>query len=387
MFRSAMLILVAASTAVAEPTRVEVGGPRAVRAEIDTADGQHIVIVWMRPVRVFDAPTNAEINREKARLYALQALAKHLGGAELTLSGASIDKAGPDGNEYRLTLRVPADKVRVAATTTENAAPAADEVRVRAPKLFTAGAEHRQTIHALADAVRQSLRAAVAEKEREQFLESVAAIESAIKDSSKLLRREIEADRLLFDTDDRSGTSRPELLAELTAVRSRILDELTAAVAARKDDCADPKFTAVEIAEPFAAILGADPLLMEVTGAKVVHLADGGRCVIAVASTVVKDASAADRLRAERVCRDKAIAGFLAETRGVQVVHVEKLREEVTVRVEKGREKVTTVAEVLSMTRAEVEGIAKDMPPVGTWKSADGKVFYLAIGRVIEAKK
>ncbi len=31
-----------------------------------------------------------------------------------------------------------------------------------------------------------------------------------------------------------------------------------------------------------------------------------------------------------------------------------------------------------------MEGITKDMPVVGRWKSKDGKVFYLAIGTILD---
>jgi hypothetical protein len=35
------------------------------------------------------------------------------------------------------------------------------------------------------------------------------------------------------------------------------------------------------------------------------------------------------------------------------------------------------------VTKTKVEGIAKDMPVIGRWRSKDGEVFYLAIGSIV----
>jgi hypothetical protein len=80
-----------------------------------------------------------------------------------------------------------------------------------------------------------------------------------------------------------------------------------------------PGFTEVRIERPFDRYLKANPLLMEIGGAKIIRLAEGRRLVVSVASTVLKDDSAAERLRAERVCRPKALASVIAKRTGVQI--------------------------------------------------------------------
>ncbi len=144
------------------------------------------------------------------------------------------------------------------------------------------------------------------------------------------------------------------------------------------------KFSEVEIEPAYAEYLRADPLLMEVTGAKVLQLRGGNRVVLAVASTVLKDGSAQERLRAEKVCRIKALASVVGTTQGVQVCRVEQLTERTALVVVGVVEKAASVSELLQVTQTKVEGVAKDMAVVGRWKSPEGDVFYLALGGVYD---
>ena len=109
-----------------------------------------------------------------------------------------------------------------------------------------------------------------------------------------------------------------------------------------------------------------------------------GVLIAALQSTVLKDKSAQDRLRAEKVCRIKALATVVAEKQGIQVAHVEQLKEQTVIVLEKGKETAKSVSELLQITKTKVEGITKDMPVVGQWKSMDGDVFYLAIGIMLD---
>jgi hypothetical protein len=138
-------------------------------------------------------------------------------------------------------------------------------------------------------------------------------------------------------------------------------------------------FRSVEIDPRFEGWLRADPLLVTVTGAKIIRLDNGNQAILAVGSTVLKDDSLEERLRAEKVCRIKALASIVAEKQGVQVAHVEQVKEK-TVVIEYGKETGNSATEVLQVTTGKVQGTARDLPIVGCWQSADGKVFFLAIG-------
>jgi hypothetical protein len=146
----------------------------------------------------------------------------------------------------------------------------------------------------------------------------------------------------------------------------------------------EQRFSDLEIDKAFRPYLTSNVLIMELTGAKVVRLPDGKRVLISVASTPLKDESAKDRLRAERVCRTKAFANIVAERKGVQVAHMEKLEERTQLVIDEKGETGISVSELLQVTKTKVEGIAKDMPVIGHWKSKDGDVFYMALGVVFD---
>lgn len=148
----------------------------------------------------------------------------------------------------------------------------------------------------------------------------------------------------------------------------------------------EQRFSDTEIDDAFRPYLTSNILVMELTGAKVIRLPDGKRVLISVASTPLKDESAKDRLRAERVCRTKAFANIVAEQKGIQVAHMEKLEERTQLVIDEKGETGTSVSDLLRVTKTKVEGIAKDMPVIGHWKSKDGDVFYMALGVILDKK-
>ena len=146
----------------------------------------------------------------------------------------------------------------------------------------------------------------------------------------------------------------------------------------------EPRFRDVEIETVFEPYLTSNRLLMEVAGAKVIRRKDGTSVVIAVGSTVLKDGSAKERLRAEKVCRVKALASVVAEKQGIQVAHVEEVKEKTVIVLDDTKEQATSVMELLQVTKTKVEGMTHDMPVIGRWRSLDGETFYLAIGAICD---
>jgi hypothetical protein len=150
------------------------------------------------------------------------------------------------------------------------------------------------------------------------------------------------------------------------------------------DAAVQKKFSDIEIEDAFRPYLVSNVLLMEVTGSKVIRLPRKRTVVIAVASTVLKDDSARERLRAERVCRANAFASVVSDKQGVQVAHTEELKEETQIVVDEKGETGKSVSDFTQITKTKVEGMAKCMPVVGRWKSKNGDVFYIAIGVILD---
>lgn len=188
----------------------------------------------MRPVRVFDATTNAELNQEKARQYALQALARRLSDKKtvrLTVSGATIDSAGLEKNTYRLTLRVPR---RGVALLSEADTPADDSRTERvtfSSALFRARRDHEDTIHRLAAALTANLREAEKKAGNSDDLrawtEAVRGIEKRGLANLDAQAEAIKAD-LLLSTVAMFGkpAERDELLAAVEQQKERLRDQV-----------------------------------------------------------------------------------------------------------------------------------------------------------------
>jgi hypothetical protein len=160
-----------------------------------------------------------------------------------------------------------------------------------------------------------------------------------------------------------------------------LLLSLTLTALAGLDDFAD-----LDLEKPFDKYLKSNKLLMEVTGAKVIKLPGGSRLVLVVTSAPLKDRSAKSLADARVVCNQRMLAALVAEDKGVQVCHTERLEEKTVVVVENGKESAKSVSKLLQLTQTQVRGIAKGMPAVGQWKSGDGEVLYLAFGRFLNAK-
>lgn len=146
------------------------------------------------------------------------------------------------------------------------------------------------------------------------------------------------------------------------------------------------RFTAVDIRAPFDAYLAAKPLLMEYAGATVIKLDDGRKVILSVASTTVNDDSPKDRLRMQKVCRSKALANVVAETRGIQVAYASKVEDRTQIVIEDGKETAKSIEEVLEVSKTTVEGLVANLPVVGTWYSRDRSMFFLALGYVVGEK-
>lgn len=80
----------------------------------------------------------------------------------------------------------------------------------------------------------------------------------------------------------------------------------------------------------------------------------------------------------------KALASLVAEKQGVQVAHVETLKDETVIVLANGTEEATSVMDLLKITKAKVEGIARDLPIIGCWHSPEGDTFYLEISAIID---
>jgi hypothetical protein len=147
------------------------------------------------------------------------------------------------------------------------------------------------------------------------------------------------------------------------------------------------RFKDIEIEKPFDSYLLAHPLLMDVAGAKIVKLSGDKILVVGVAFTPIRDDSPTDRRRMNTVCKNRALANILGEKKNVLIAHVETVKEKNVVVIDKdGKTNTQRVSDYFEMTQSKLEGVVRDFPIVGRWKSGDGKLYYLVIGAILNTK-
>jgi hypothetical protein len=197
-----------------EKKTIEIGGLRQVQAVVTTIAKDYLVEVRLLPVRSFDEGTNMRLNRDKARESALLALAKHLSdkpAVEFTVSGATVEKTGMDGQFYTLSLRVPRTGVSVARSDPEPKAqgkPDGQKNQTRVAftsPLFTRKLDYLKTAAQLEDAAIADLEGLVAkypdENEGKELLLRVAEIKKAALANFAQLVKEISGDLLLLTVE------------------------------------------------------------------------------------------------------------------------------------------------------------------------------------------
>lgn len=145
---------------------------------------------------------------------------------------------------------------------------------------------------------------------------------------------------------------------------------------------ADPP-TDVEIGEQFLSHISTDPLLMEMGGAKIERLEDGRIVVLAVGMTPIKGSDAAERMRQVDVARAKAQKALVAKFERVQVDANTVLVEATATTTSDTQNTYETQKLLIQQIRVSVSGIVKSLPDVGTWKSPQRDIFYLAIGKIL----
>lgn len=198
------------SSADDEPTRISIGGPRQVSAEISVKDESLLVAVKMIPVRSFDVAKNRLINRAKAESYANLALSKYLSTdvenrSRISLSGKEVLGVRETGKVFVLTMQIPTKGIHVEKAPVGKAVDRERTARVdraQPANVLTIKADYLATIESLASALTQDI-PAVPDKAAapESFFEAVARSEEEGTAAFSAIRKEMLADKLLLSVE------------------------------------------------------------------------------------------------------------------------------------------------------------------------------------------
>lgn len=199
--------------------RLSLGGPRKVEATIDERGQAFDVAIRMIGVTCFDTATNNRLSREKARAYALDALARHLGVTQsMTVKGVTVTEARTEGKVHFLKVNIPRDGITKAVTAQHEDTPrkrksATPDVSTR-HDLFTAKEDYIDTVKGLTcllladlpplptDAVHAEAFFTLAADLEESGLKSLSSLRQAIRSDKLLLTIEMKEVMAVIDEEE-----------------------------------------------------------------------------------------------------------------------------------------------------------------------------------------
>jgi hypothetical protein len=247
----AVLLLVGwrAETARGEEEVFKLGGMRNVTATVSLSDETYRITVEMLAVMAFDPATNKALNLSKGRMYAAQALGKHLKAGDLTIRGMNVRESDATDNMFRLVAIVPRDGVstvkrdstdsqghRTAGVPALTALPQPEkalrgrEIRVTADAttadFLNRKADYLDTIARLREVFRdEGIALGNRSAGPEDFYDSVVGLEERAQAAFKALGKQIDGDKLLVTIEQE------ELRLALKTAHAVTLESLKAAVA------------------------------------------------------------------------------------------------------------------------------------------------------------
>lgn len=378
-----LLVMGGLALAADPPVEVRLGGPRDIRGSVAVGEDYSVTVTFL-PVKVFDAATNEEVNRDLGREFVLRVLAQHLSkenDVRFETAREDIIEVKQDGDRYRVSIRWPKAGVRIVTMKEERTGGRVVSPTAFTNKFFTAKQDYLDTIAALAarntaaiQNAREKARTASDADRRRILARAITEAEDRGLAAFDKLAESVKTNASLLDL-----TERPEVMGAITAARKQLLGDLRQAIETPLAPIKLP-FKDIQIEPPFDGYLTANPLAMELAGGIQVDTGNGRKILIGVAKTVLEDGSASDLLRVERVCTVKARAAAIGERDGTTVSYLKKVEDKIVLVKDDKGESAKSASERLTVFREEVKGKVKNLGVVGRWRSEDGRTFYLAVG-------
>lgn len=139
-------------------------------------------------------------------------------------------------------------------------------------------------------------------------------------------------------------------------------------------------FADAAFANGFEKVISMNPILAQDGGAGVIEM-DGKSYFISVGITAIKGQDPPEKVRQLRVAKINALRAMAEFIQPAKVETETRLTEKTTIETVGKNKTAKTFKELDETTRASVKASLQAPEQVGTWKSKDGSLFYLALGR------
>ena len=127
-----------------------------------------------------------------------------------------------------------------------------------------------------------------------------------------------------------------------------------------------------------APLLKANPLLMEIPGAKVIKT-ETGFVLIGVGSAIIQGNTSKDRIAAEKIATIKARATLVGERDGILVFQKTTANEQTTITQIDNKEMGKSVSTITQINQETISGAITGSEIIGRWRSEDREVMFVAL--------
>ena len=375
------LILLLMASAVFSATKIELQSDKSASAEIVEDRGKQLVSVSLTfmPVSTLDAVTNDEMTGVLAQIFTEEALSSYLKCPKaVAFSKARCIVHKKTSKQCSLTYEIP-----IAAITDVDVKQ--QSIPAESIKKYFASVSSDTLLQDFRSTCFHDLRIAEA-----VFLEQIKSCKDKeklarkINDAFSALTKKINSDDALFLSE------KEELLTKANSIKSFLLKKLSSAPVATPESTSCPNAQGSPIVHgtflpEFKPFLLSDPILLEVGGCKAFRTEDGKTVLIAVGTAEVKDQSAKDRIRRQKVAEQKAF-GELAKHQEVEVTFFSERYKTTSISTQNGVESGSSQKISSSRITMKAEAYFDEMLTVGRWYSGDGKLFFLAKGCIVPKK-
>ena len=403
-FSIAFLVLI--PILIAEPLKVELQSERGVQGffEKDANSGRYSIEISFIPVTTLDEVTNAEMTEVLSQFYAEEILSQQL-GKSVGIIFEKAKKRVKIGNPVVYEYTIPEDALIDARK---------DDTH-KAIKALTS--EKTDTATKLKDFRSSCFRdMRTAEALYMDMIRNSANLDDLlvkIRRSLNTLRTKIENDDALFMREKKAFYTQLDeishrLQEEIARAKSRPVQRIPQSPSGldvggkqglpnmnetsnRQSDSKDvfledDLIVDVQIDAEFKPYLLAEKVMLQTGGCKILITPDGKKLLVSVGFTEIRGNSAKERVRQLRVAGYNADAE-IAKHQRIDVTHFAQRNKSVVVSQENGNETSKIQRTSVSLTTVQAEASIDSLETVGTWKSADGTLFFVAKGCIINDKQ
>lgn len=402
---SIIFLTALASILIAEPLKVELQSERSVQGlfEKNATSGSYCVEISFIPVTTLDEVTNAEMTEVLSQFYVEEILSQQL-GKSVGIIFEKTEKRIKTGNPVIFSYTIPVNSIieakrdethkAIKALTTEKT-DAATKLKDFRSSCFrdmrTAEALYMDMIRSstnldeLWGKIRRSLITLRTKIENDDalFLREKKAFYTQLDEISHRLQEEI------VRAKKNPAPKTPQSPPDRDLVGKQSMPKTNESTEKQSDSKGlfpkEDLIIDVQIDAEFKPYLLAEKVLLLTGGCKMLITPDGKKLLVSVGFTEIRGNSAKERVRQLRVAGYNADAE-IAKHQQIEVTHFAQRSKSVVVSQENGNEKSKVQRTSVSLTTVQAEASSDCLETIGTWKSADGTLFFVAKGCVIKKK-